>query len=53
MPGVMKQMQGVNQDNALMDTSGSITALGSWVSALSTMQVLSLSFAWTELTCST
>lgn len=29
--GVMKNMQGVNQMNALMNPDGSITALGSWV----------------------
>lgn len=29
--GMMKDMQGVNQDNALMNPDGSITALGSWV----------------------
>ncbi|WVR05287.1 hypothetical protein IAU60_002300 [Kwoniella sp. DSM 27419] len=28
--GVMKDMQGVNQDNALMNPDGSITSLGSW-----------------------
>jgi len=28
----MKQMQGVNQDNALMNPDGTITSLGSWVS---------------------
>lgn len=31
-PGAMKQMQGVNQDNALMNPDGSITSLGNWVS---------------------
>lgn len=31
--GIMKSMQGVNQDNALMDTNGDITQLGSWVSS--------------------
>ena len=30
--GMMENMQGVNQDNALMNPDGSITALGSWVS---------------------
>lgn len=30
--GVMKNMQGVEQANALMDPSGAITALGAWVS---------------------
>jgi hypothetical protein len=30
--GAMKNMQGVNQNNALMNPDGSITALGSWVS---------------------
>ncbi|KAK4686425.1 hypothetical protein P7C73_g3703, partial [Tremellales sp. Uapishka_1] len=29
--GVMENMQGVNADNALMSSSGSITDLGSWV----------------------
>jgi hypothetical protein len=29
----MKNMQGVNQNNALMNPDGSITALGSWVSS--------------------
>jgi hypothetical protein len=29
--GVMKNMQGVNQMNALMNPDGGITALGSWV----------------------
>ncbi|ORY24974.1 glycosyl hydrolase catalytic core-domain-containing protein [Naematelia encephala] len=29
--GVMKNMQGVNQDNALMNTDGSITQLGNYV----------------------
>ncbi|KAL7424118.1 hypothetical protein Q5752_001703 [Cryptotrichosporon argae] len=28
--GMMEDMQGVNQDNALMNTDGSITSLGSW-----------------------
>ncbi|WVF72087.1 hypothetical protein IAT40_006899 [Kwoniella sp. CBS 6097] len=28
--GVMKDMQGVNQDNALMNPDGSITSLGGW-----------------------
>ncbi len=32
--GVMKNQQGVNQDNALMNPDGSKTALGEWVSAL-------------------
>ncbi len=32
-PGVMQNMQGVNQDNALMNPDGTITGLGSWVSA--------------------
>jgi hypothetical protein len=31
--GAMKNMQGVNQNNALMNPDGSITALGSWVSS--------------------
>ena len=30
--GVMENMQGVNQANALMDLSGGITPLGTWVS---------------------
>jgi hypothetical protein len=30
--GVMKDMQGVNQMNALMSPSGDVTALGTWVS---------------------
>ena len=30
--GVMENMQGVNQANALMDPSGGITPLGTWVS---------------------
>lgn len=29
--GAMKNMQGVQQNNALMNPDGSITALGSWV----------------------
>ena len=29
--GVMQQMQGVNQMNALMNPGGDITALGTWV----------------------
>lgn len=29
--GVMRDMQGVNQDNALMNPSGDITSLGNWV----------------------
>ncbi|ORX39964.1 glycosyl hydrolase catalytic core-domain-containing protein [Kockovaella imperatae] len=32
--GMMENMQGVNQDNALMNPSGSITDLGSWVSGI-------------------
>lgn len=32
--GAMRNMQGVNQFNALMNGDGSITALGSWVSPL-------------------
>jgi hypothetical protein len=28
----MENLQGVNQDNALMNPDGSITSLGSWVS---------------------
>jgi hypothetical protein len=32
--GVMQNMQGVNQMNALMDPSGQITSLGNWVSSL-------------------
>lgn len=31
---MMKQMQGVNQNNALMNPDGSITALGNWVCLL-------------------
>lgn len=31
-PGAMKQMQGVNQYNALMNPDGTITSLGNWVS---------------------
>jgi hypothetical protein len=30
--GMMEDMQGVNQDNALMNPDGSVTSLGSWVS---------------------
>lgn len=29
--GVMRDMQGVNQDNALMNPGGGITSLGNWV----------------------
>lgn len=40
--GVMKNMQGVNQMNALMDPSGSITALGAWVRGLCFIPIISL-----------
>ena len=36
--GVMQNMQGVNQMNALMSPQGSITSLGNWVSLSSGVQ---------------
>ena len=36
--GVMKNMQDVNQMNALMDPNGAITSLGSWVSISSPLR---------------
>lgn len=37
--GVMQDMQGVNQNNALMNPDGSITSLGGWVSFLEQLDI--------------
>lgn len=38
--GVMQDMQGVNQNNALMNPDGSITSLGGWVSGLEQLDIV-------------
>ena len=46
----MENMQGVNQANALMNPSGSITDLGNWVSGVSALPVQSSTLPFTEPT---
>ena len=40
LAGVMQDMQGVNQNNALMNPDGSITSLGGWVSCLELLNIV-------------